>query len=143
MEVVLKWINSKVKEEKSQPAKHDKLICLCFTMEKIPANLKTISYILVPHPLFPFDGSQKTCLIIGDGKEGLNAEVAKKKIMEEGLWSIKTIFSQVTTLLGLTFFSRKRNLIPLDLTHEQWRGQTESACTLAIDQQKTKKIECH
>lgn len=155
VEVVLKWINSKAKEEKSQPAEHDRPICLYITMEKIPDTLKKISHVPVSHPLFPFDGSQKACLIIGEGKEGLNLEVAENKIKAESLpiskvfeyktvgdkiklacsfdlfMADKTVFSQVPSLLEPTFFSRKRSLIPVDLTHEQWRGQMEAACTSA------------
>jgi len=86
VELLLKVINSKPKDQKPQRVDRKEFICLVVQLKMRVDSTNTIpESIPVPHPLFRFDGSQAICLIIGDEIEGLNAEVAENKIKDEGL----------------------------------------------------------
>lgn len=156
VKLLLKLIDSKQKYEKPNG-----FIYLIITLESRSDSAKKIpctsEYIPLPHPLFSIDGSKTTCLIIGDENEGLNAEVAEKKIKDEGL-PISKVFelsklradygkskdskklcrsfdffmaskSVFPTVSGFYFAIRDRT-IPVDLTHKQWREELELACSL-------------
>jgi len=156
VELLLKLISSSPKDQK--PERPDGFISLIVILKS--DNTKVVprkSYIPVPHPLFTFDGSRETCLIIGDEKQALNTEVAENKIKEEGLPISKVFqFSKLKADYRRTKDSRnlclsfdlfmackavfpmvygfylplRRHLIPVDLSHERWKGELESACSL-------------
>lgn len=156
VKLLLKLINSKQQYEET-----NEFIYLIITLEsrshsatKIP---HTSEYIPVPHPLFSIDGSKNTCLIIGDENERLNAEVAEKKIKEEGL-PISKVFElsklradygkgkdfiklrrsfdffmaskSVFPAVSEFYFAIRDRTIPVDLTHKHWREELELACSL-------------
>jgi len=164
VDALLTWVKSKAKHQKPQLLEHDELLYMVVTLKRIPDRERINPYkIRLPHPLFPLDGSQEVCLIIDDREKGLNAEVAKNKVKEEGLPISKVLkYSKLKTdykpfeakrklcgsfdlfladksvvpllpkLLGKAFFKKKKHPIPVDLTHNQWRGQIESACSSAF-----------
>jgi len=166
VELLLKVINSKPKDQKPQRVDRKEFICLVVQLKMRVDSTSTIpESIPVPHPLFRFDGSQAICLIIGDEIEGLNAEVAENKIKDEGLpiskvfqceklqadcktfkfkdrnklcqsfdlfMAYKSVVPIIPGLLWSTFPLNERYVVPVDLTHKQWRGELESACSLAI-----------
>ncbi|CAN6467864.1 unnamed protein product [Victoria cruziana] len=83
---LLKWVTARPKYQKAQLFDHDEFLYLILTLKKIPASPRIRPFkILLPNPLFPFDGSLEICLIIDDRPKSLNSKVAKQKIEEEGI----------------------------------------------------------
>ena len=83
VEMLLKWIKSKDRDQKSRFLPHNRHICLVLKLKTTHDSKSAIpDNIPVPHPLFHFDGSQNIHLIIS-GKGGLNAELAENKIKED------------------------------------------------------------
>lgn len=159
VELLLTVTNLKPKDQKPQGLGCNEFIYLVVTLKTKPDGTRTIPLsIPVPHPLFRFDGSQKICLIIGNGKEVLQA--AETKIKEEDL-PISKVFERkqlmadcrtsedreklrlsfdlfmankavrIPKFTGLEYPTDQRNMVPVDLTHQKWRGELESACSSA------------
>jgi len=159
VELLLTVTNLKPKDQKSQGLGCNEFIYLVVTLKTRPDGTRTFPLsIPVPHPLFRFDGSQKICLIIGNGKEVLQA--AETKIKEEDL-PISKVFERkqlmadcrtsedreklrlsfdlfmankavrIPKFTGLDYRTDQRSMFPVDLTHQKWRGELESACSLA------------
>lgn len=159
VELLLKVTNLKPKDQQPQGLDYNDFIFLVVTLKTRPDSTGTIPLsIPVPHPLFRFDGSQKICLIIGNGKEVLQA--AETKIKEEDL-PISKVFERkqlidncrtsedreklrlsfdllmankavrIPQFTGLAYPTDQRNLVAVDLTHQKWRGELESACSSA------------
>jgi hypothetical protein len=155
VKLLLKLIKSKPKDQK--PQRPDGFISLVLNSRSDSTTMipSTSQNIPLPHPLFSIDGSQETCLIIGDEKEGLNAEVAENKIKEEGLpiskvfqlsklkaayrrskgdlclsFDLFMVCKSVFSTVSPSYQAIINHIIPVDLTHERWRGELESACSL-------------
>jgi len=63
----------------------------------------------------------------------VTSEDRKKLRLSYDLFMVcKAALSMIPKSSGLAHPSNERNLVPVDLTHKQWRGELESACSLAI-----------
>ncbi|KAF8369257.1 hypothetical protein HHK36_032732 [Tetracentron sinense] len=163
VDALLKWRNSKSKQQKPQLLEQDDLLYLILTLKKIPPKGRTNPFkIPLPNPLHSSD--EELCLIIDDrSKSSLTSEAAKKKIKSENIpiskvlklsklksdyrpfeakrklcdsfdlfFADKRIIPLLPRLLGKQFFKKKKIPIPVDLTHKNWKQQTENSCGSAL-----------
>ncbi|GLT70193.1 hypothetical protein SLA2020_422890 [Shorea laevis] len=85
---LLKWRDSRSKEQKPQLLEQDEFVYLILTLKKIPQNSRVNAYkIPLPHPLInPTQDFSELCLIIDDrSKSGLTKDDAAKKIKAENI----------------------------------------------------------
>ncbi|KAF8391137.1 hypothetical protein HHK36_023438 [Tetracentron sinense] len=163
IEALLKWRNSRAKNQKPQLLEEDDFLYLILTLKKIPPKGRTNPFkIPLPNPLH--SSEEQLCLVIDDrSKSNLTSEAAKKKIKSDEIpiskvlkisklksdyrpfeakrklcdsfdlfFADKRIIHLLPRLLGKQFFKKKKIPIPIDLTHKNWKEQTERGCGSAL-----------
>eukprot|EP00243_Klebsormidium_subtile_P011810 TRINITY_DN6859_c0_g1_i1.p1 TRINITY_DN6859_c0_g1~~TRINITY_DN6859_c0_g1_i1.p1 ORF type:complete len:271 (+),score=48.72 TRINITY_DN6859_c0_g1_i1:104-916(+) len=80
---LLKWVDSRKKQQKPQLLDDDNMFHLVISLKKTPDRVKTNPYrIAIPHSLYPLDAAREVCLLVKD-VSGEGQKQAKHQIATE------------------------------------------------------------